>query len=128
MAIARLAKDYPNKRRAETNHLPILCKINAILIPQIPASTALCLLNQLHNQPRQIRNMDITPTTQSVPNLHPLPALNRGLGQIRKLDTPLIHKATTKSINQGPVNDSRPDIGLFGRQAQEQVVNDALRR
>lgn len=126
MAIARLAKDYPNKRRTETNHFPILCKINAILIPQIPAPTALCLVNQLHNQPRQIRNMDITPTTQSLPNLHPLPALNRRFGQIRKLDTPLVHKPTTKSIDQGSINDSRSDIRLFGRKAQEQVIHGPL--
>lgn len=117
-----------DKRRGATNQFPILSKINSILIPQqgIRMRAGSPLLYQPHNQPRQIRNMHITPTTLPPPNLHSMTMPQRLPRQIRNLYTAFVTRPPSQPINQRSVHDCRPDAGLGGGEVQEEVIDGTL--
>ena len=108
-----------------TNHFPILSKINPIFIPQqgIRMRMGSTLLHQRHNQPCQIRNMHVTPTTLPSPNLHPMAVLQCLPRQIRNLYATFVTRPSSQPINQRAIHDCRPDMGLGGREVQEEVID-----
>lgn len=101
--------------KSQPYHSPILSKINPVLIPQHRIRLVLCLHNQLHNQLRNIRNMHITPTTQTRSDLNPMPMSQRLPHQIRNLCTPLIHRSSTLAVDQRGVQDSCTDMWFGSR-------------
>lgn len=84
------------------------------------------LLYQPHNQPSQIRNMHIIPTTLPSPNLHPMTMPQCLPRQIRNLYTALVTRPSSQPINQRTVHDCRPDMGLGGREVQEEIIDGPL--